>query len=48
MAGLNIPTAIPLVYKLDKNFKPVKVEGAYGWSLSLSSFLLLYLCLFNK
>jgi len=30
VCGLNIPTAIPLVYKLDKNFKPVKVEGAYG------------------
>jgi len=30
ICGLNIPTAIPLVYKLDKNFKPVKVEGAYG------------------
>ena len=30
ICGLNIPTAIPLVYKLDKNFKPVKVEGAYA------------------
>jgi len=29
ICGLNIPTAIPLVYKLDKNFKPVSVEGAY-------------------
>mmetsp|Transcript_24225 Transcript_24225/g.38064 ORF Transcript_24225/g.38064 Transcript_24225/m.38064 type:complete len:295 (+) Transcript_24225:194-1078(+) len=29
ITGLNIPTAIPLVYKLDKNLKPVKVEGAY-------------------
>mmetsp|Transcript_14798 Transcript_14798/g.29697 ORF Transcript_14798/g.29697 Transcript_14798/m.29697 type:complete len:86 (-) Transcript_14798:43-300(-) len=30
ICGLNIPTAIPLVYKLDKNLKPVKVEGAYA------------------
>ena len=26
---LNYAQAIPLVYKLDKNFKPVSVEGAY-------------------
>merc|ERR1712151_1469772 len=25
---LNIPTAVPLVYKLDKNLKPIKVKGA--------------------
>jgi len=30
ICGLNIPTAIPLVYKLDKNLKPVKVEGAWA------------------
>jgi len=30
ICGLNIPTAIPLVYKLDKNLKPVSVEGAYA------------------
>jgi len=30
ICALNIPTAIPLVYKLDKNLKPVKAEGAYA------------------
>jgi hypothetical protein len=31
ITGVNIPTAIPLVYKIDpKTMKPVKVEGAYG------------------
>jgi 2,3-bisphosphoglycerate-dependent phosphoglycerate mutase len=26
---LNIPTGIPLVYKLDENFKPVVAGGEY-------------------
>jgi 2,3-bisphosphoglycerate-dependent phosphoglycerate mutase len=29
IAGLNIPTGIPLVYKLDENFKPVVPGGEY-------------------
>lgn len=26
--GVNIPTGVPLVYTLDENLKPMKVEGA--------------------
>jgi 2,3-bisphosphoglycerate-dependent phosphoglycerate mutase len=29
IAGLNIPTGIPLVYELDANFKPVVPGGKY-------------------
>jgi 2,3-bisphosphoglycerate-dependent phosphoglycerate mutase len=29
IAGLNIPTGIPLYYKLDQNFKPVVKGGEY-------------------
>ena len=29
IAGLNIPTGIPLVYELDENFKPVNPGGTY-------------------
>jgi 2,3-bisphosphoglycerate-dependent phosphoglycerate mutase len=29
IAELNIPTGIPLVYKLDENFKPVVAGGEY-------------------
>jgi 2,3-bisphosphoglycerate-dependent phosphoglycerate mutase len=29
IAELNIPTGIPLVYKLDENFKPVIAGGEY-------------------
>jgi 2,3-bisphosphoglycerate-dependent phosphoglycerate mutase len=29
IAGLNIPTGIPLVYELDENLKPVKAGGTY-------------------
>lgn len=29
IAGLNIPTGIPLVYQLDANFKPIKPGGEY-------------------
>jgi len=29
IAGLNIPTGIPLVYELDENFKPVTPGGTY-------------------
>ena len=29
IAGLNIPTGIPLYYKLDENFKPVVMGGEY-------------------
>jgi 2,3-bisphosphoglycerate-dependent phosphoglycerate mutase len=29
IAGLNIPTGIPLIYKLDENFKPVVPGGEY-------------------
>jgi 2,3-bisphosphoglycerate-dependent phosphoglycerate mutase len=29
IAGLNIPTGIPLVYELDRNFKPVIPGGKY-------------------
>lgn len=29
IAGLNIPTGIPLVYELDENFKPVAAGGQY-------------------
>ncbi len=29
IAGLNIPTGIPLVYELDRNFKPVVPGGKY-------------------
>jgi len=29
IAGLNIPTGIPLVYELDENFKPVVAGGKY-------------------
>jgi 2,3-bisphosphoglycerate-dependent phosphoglycerate mutase len=29
IAGLNIPTGIPLVYKLDENFRPVARGGEY-------------------
>ncbi|MCI9889025.1 phosphoglyceromutase [Micrococcales bacterium 31B] len=29
IAGLNIPTGIPLVYELDENFKPVTPGGRY-------------------
>ncbi|GAA2947954.1 phosphoglyceromutase [Glutamicibacter bergerei] len=29
IAGLNIPTGIPLVYELDENFQPITVGGTY-------------------
>lgn len=29
IAKVNIPTAIPLVYELDENFKPIKKGGEY-------------------
>ncbi len=29
IAGLNIPTGIPLVYRLDENLKPIKAGGEY-------------------
>jgi 2,3-bisphosphoglycerate-dependent phosphoglycerate mutase len=29
IAGVNIPTGIPLFYKLDENFKPVVKGGEY-------------------
>ena len=29
IAGLNIPTGIPLVYELDENFKPIVAGGKY-------------------
>jgi 2,3-bisphosphoglycerate-dependent phosphoglycerate mutase len=29
IAGLNIPTGIPLVYELDKRYQPVKAGGTY-------------------
>lgn len=29
IAGLNIPTGIPLAYELDASFKPVKAGGTY-------------------
>ncbi|HXF01743.1 MAG TPA: 2,3-bisphosphoglycerate-dependent phosphoglycerate mutase, partial [Arthrobacter sp.] len=29
IAGLNIPTGIPLVYELDENLKPVNPGGTY-------------------
>jgi len=29
IAGLNVPTGIPLVYELDENFKPVTAGGKY-------------------
>jgi 2,3-bisphosphoglycerate-dependent phosphoglycerate mutase len=29
IAGLNIPTGIPLLYQLDSNFTPVKKGGEY-------------------
>lgn len=29
IAGLNIPTGMPLVYELDEDFKPVKAGGQY-------------------
>jgi 2,3-bisphosphoglycerate-dependent phosphoglycerate mutase len=29
IAALNIPTGIPLVYKLDKNLKPIVAGGEY-------------------
>lgn len=29
IAGLNIPTGIPLLYQLDENFRPVKSGGEY-------------------
>jgi len=29
IAGLNIPTGIPLYYRLDENFKPVVKGGEY-------------------
>ena len=29
IAALNIPTGIPLVYKLDPNLKPIKAGGEY-------------------
>lgn len=29
IAGLNIPTGIPLAYELDENFKPLKPGGTY-------------------
>ena len=29
IAGLNIPTGIPLVYKLDSNLKPIVKGGEY-------------------
>jgi 2,3-bisphosphoglycerate-dependent phosphoglycerate mutase len=29
IAGLNIPTGIPLVYELDQRYRPVKAGGTY-------------------
>ena len=29
IAGLNIPTGIPLVYELDSSFRPVETGGRY-------------------
>jgi 2,3-bisphosphoglycerate-dependent phosphoglycerate mutase len=29
IAGLNIPTGIPLYYELDENFQPIKPGGTY-------------------
>ncbi|MDK6558093.1 hypothetical protein QP223_10795, partial [Streptococcus agalactiae] len=29
IAQVNIPTAIPLLYELDENFKPIKPRGEY-------------------
>lgn len=29
IAGVNIPTGIPLLYEFDQNFKPVKIGGEY-------------------
>ena len=29
IAGLNIPTGIPLLYELDENFRPVQAGGQY-------------------
>lgn len=29
IAGLNIPTGIPLLYELDESFKPIKIGGEY-------------------
>ncbi len=29
IVGLNIPTAIPLVYELDANLRPIKKGGQY-------------------
>ena len=29
ISKVNIPTAIPLVYELDENFKPIKPRGEY-------------------
>ena len=29
IAGLNIPTGMPLLYELDDNFKPLKPGGTY-------------------
>ena len=29
IAGVNIPTGIPLLYEFDENFKPVKIGGEY-------------------
>ena len=29
IAKVNIPTAIPLLYELDENFKPIKPRGEY-------------------
>jgi 2,3-bisphosphoglycerate-dependent phosphoglycerate mutase len=29
IAGVNIPTGIPLLYEFDKDFKPVKKGGEY-------------------
>jgi 2,3-bisphosphoglycerate-dependent phosphoglycerate mutase len=29
IAGVNIPTGIPLLYEFDENFKPIKMGGEY-------------------
>ncbi|WP_430868363.1 phosphoglyceromutase [Demequina aurantiaca] len=29
IAGVNVPTGIPLVFELDENFKPIKAGGTY-------------------
>jgi 2,3-bisphosphoglycerate-dependent phosphoglycerate mutase len=29
IAKLNLPTGIPLLYRLDENFKPIKSGGEY-------------------